>query len=282
MNLNINETINSDFKNESFKNFIEESFSPYSSIYFEKGDYVVKTASNWIEVKKSFELRHKVFFNKEENQKKDRIELEWDEYDYNADHLIILNKKEDVIGSYRLISDSFSKNFYTETEFDLNHFKSAVGNKLEIGRACVDSDFRCGIIIDLLWHGILSYVKKNKIRYIFGVSSVWDKSHEDVFKLQSFLEKNHGDSQFKVKAAEESFLLESLVDSKKLKSSSLLEIKDEKEVMKMIPSLLRGYLRAGAKVCGPAIYDPVFSCHDFLTILDMESLSSSFKRRYLK
>ena len=67
MNLNINETINSDFKNESFKNFIEESFSPYSSIYFEKGDYVVKTASNWIEVKKSFELRHKVFFNKEEN-----------------------------------------------------------------------------------------------------------------------------------------------------------------------------------------------------------------------
>ena len=279
MNINGNEFNQTFIELDFFGEFFKENLSPYSSIYIKKGDYIIKTATNLEEVKKSLELRHKVFFNSKNIDKKKCTELEWDKYDYKADHLIILNKNLDVIGSYRLISDLFAKTFYSETEFSLDHFKNYNGLKLEVGRACVHPDFRNGVTIDLLWRGILKYAQKNKIRYLFGVSSIWEKTHEEAYLLQKVMEKYYGDHTFKVSASPEAFNLENIIDTNNLKNSNT---KNDKDFLKMIPALLKGYIRAGSKVCGPAIYDPSFKCHDFLTILDLNLLSPIFVRRYFK
>jgi putative hemolysin len=54
------------------------------------------------------------------------------------------------------------------------------------------------------------------------------------------------------------------------------------EAKGLIPPLLRSYFSAGSKVYGQPALDVEFKCIDFITILDMEQISSSYKRRYFK
>jgi putative hemolysin len=46
------------------------------------------------------------------------------------------------------------------------------------------------------------------------------------------------------------------------------------------PTLIRGYLRAGARVGGPPAHDPVFNCADFLMLLPIDQMSERFVRRF--
>ena len=52
--------------------------------------------------------------------------------------------------------------------------------------------------------------------------------------------------------------------------------------MSQIPSLLRSYISAGAKVYGAPARDLEFQCIDFFTILNLEELNSSYEKRYFK
>jgi len=47
-----------------------------------------------------------------------------------------------------------------------------------------------------------------------------------------------------------------------------------------IPKLLRAYLTLGAKICGPPALDRNFKTIDFLTLLDLETLSELNWRRF--
>jgi putative hemolysin len=44
--------------------------------------------------------------------------------------------------------------------------------------------------------------------------------------------------------------------------------------------LLRAYLTVGAKICGPPALDRQFKTIDFLTLLDIKSLSVSTRERF--
>jgi putative hemolysin len=48
-----------------------------------------------------------------------------------------------------------------------------------------------------------------------------------------------------------------------------------------IPKLLRAYLAIGAKICGPPALDRQFGTIDFLTLLDLVSLSPQARERFL-
>ena len=48
-----------------------------------------------------------------------------------------------------------------------------------------------------------------------------------------------------------------------------------------IPKLLRAYLTVGAKICGPPALDRHFKTIDFLTLLDLETLSPPARERFL-
>lgn len=52
------------------------------------------------------------------------------------------------------------------------------------------------------------------------------------------------------------------------------------EAEALMPSLLKSYLKLGAKViCEPA-YDEEFDCIDFLTVLKRENLSNSLAEKF--
>ena len=46
----------------------------------------------------------------------------------------------------------------------------------------------------------------------------------------------------------------------------------------VVPPLLKGYLRLGARVCGPPAHDPDFGVADLFVLLSMERVD----QRYLK
>jgi putative hemolysin len=48
-----------------------------------------------------------------------------------------------------------------------------------------------------------------------------------------------------------------------------------------IPKLLRAYLTLGAKICGPPAMDKNFKTLDFLTLLDMKTMSPLNRQRFL-
>jgi len=49
----------------------------------------------------------------------------------------------------------------------------------------------------------------------------------------------------------------------------------------LVPPLLFGYFKAGARVCSHPALDKEYRCVDFLTILAVNEVSSEHKRKYL-
>ena len=108
------------------------------------------------------------------------MQRDYDFYDKISDHLIIIDNnrkvKDNVIGTYRLLRGNLAKlykGFYTEQEFDISNLKKNFSSKniLELGRSCIHTEYRSGIILKLLWQGISKYIKIYKIKLLMGCAS---------------------------------------------------------------------------------------------------------------
>ena len=49
----------------------------------------------------------------------------------------------------------------------------------------------------------------------------------------------------------------------------------------IVPPLLDGYLRLGAKVCGPPAHCEMFDAADFLVLLDLRDVDQRYLQRFL-
>ncbi len=56
---------------------------------------------------------------------------------------------------------------------------------------------------------------------------------------------------------------------------------DETSTLRKLPPLFKGYLRLGAKVCGPPAHDRQFGTTDFLVLARTEDIACRFGRRFL-
>jgi len=246
------------------------SFNRKIKIDFETKKYQVKTASNVFELAEVFKLRRKIFFNEIVGMKNKIFTIDYDEYDYRSDHLIIRDiKKSKIIATYRLNSNIYSADFYSETEFNLKGFLKSPGVKLELGRACIHKKYRCSKVLNLLWKGIGEYSKSINAQYLFGTASLFDNDFKKAnILLNTLREKNY--------LVEDKFGIHSW---QKINPIQIEE--NEGHTLKDIcPKLLRSYLKAGAKVHGKYFFDEYFQCFDFLVLLDLDVLSKSFKKRY--
>lgn len=247
--------------------------SPYLEILFETKNYRLKTADRLDEFHKVFKFRHDVFVG-ECHASSEYENIDIDNYDTICDHLIIQDKATDeVVGYYRVLSSAFTKSFYSENEFDLDEFKSLSGNKLELGRACIHQSHRNGQVLSLLWKGIGKYCLETQTRYLFGCSSVHSESISLAHQIYHYFKLNNKmESNFKVCATRDFKM--------NVNFEQHPHIYEEGFACESIPSLLKSYLSAGATIAGEPALDREFSCIDFLTVLDLEKLSPSFKRRY--
>lgn len=213
---------------------------------------------------KALALRQKVFFNDTRSER--------DEFDKFCKHIVAIEKNtKAVVGTYRLLLGSVAAKhigFYSETEFDLSNIKKKCrGELLEMGRACVDLAYRRYSIINLMWNKILAYIHENKVKYILGCASIDNPSPENIGRIFKFLKEAH-------------YLAEALqvypLEGKKYPYSENTKACPKTEVLRLLPSLIKGYLKIGAVICGEPVWDKVFNTADFFMLLDMKRADFSY------
>lgn len=252
-------------------------FKPKVPLLIESNRFIIKTVENSFELERALNLRYEVFY-KETLNKDNFSRTDIDKFDSICDHLIILDKKDNIlVGTYRFISSTFSDKFYSETEFAIDQVKNASGIKLELGRACVHRNYRNGTGIALLWKGLSEYFRKINARYLFGCSSIGTTSVVEVSLIYKYIKELYlSPEDFRVFPKEKHRIKEldhyiSAFDKFGIKTESIEEF---------IPPLLKSYLKAGSVICGEPAIDNKFKCADFFTVLDLDVLSKSFEKRY--
>lgn len=252
-------------------------FKPKINMHLEMGTYIVKTAETPKELIESFHLRHEVF--NVEFRGLSGQGLDFDKFDYYFDHLVIVHKEtQRIIGTYRLNCSSFSRQSYTELEFNLKSVFADQGPHLELGRACIHRSYRKGSVISLLWRGIAEYMKLSRSKILFGCSSLKINCPRDAALVYKFLLEQEAMTMAFPSGPTDKFRMKDFSTWFEYFSKPLSE-EQKAEAENLIPSLLKSYLKLGAKIaCEPA-FDREFDCIDMLTVLKSENLISSMSDR---
>ncbi len=197
--------------------------------------------------------------------------LDADPFDAVCDHLLVEHLPTgEIVGTYRLQTGRTAakkRGYYSEQEFDFEPFESMRSELIELGRACVHQQHRNLVVLGLLWRGIADYARDHGGRYLCGCSSITSQDPAVGASVYADLCRNHLAPQpwrTRPLPAFECSLSQLAEDSPK------------------IPKLLRAYLPVGAKICGPPALDRTFKTIDFLTLLDLRSLSDTARERFLR
>ena len=220
-------------------------------------------------LEKAQTLRHRVFF---ENSGKDE-----DTFDEFCKHLIVIEKDtKKVVGTYRLLLASVAKKhagFYSETQFNLSNIKKHCrGELLELGRSCVDPDYRKYPILALMWKEIIRLIDKKDVRYVFGCASVDKPTPQKIGKIFSYFKNNYFSPSL--------FRTHPLEDKIYPYDAGIKNIKDQ-EVRYTLPTLIKGYLKMGATICSEPAWDRDFDTADFFMLLRTSKINRAFKKKFL-
>jgi putative hemolysin len=201
--------------------------------------------------------------------------LDIDRFDACCEHLIVRElESEEIVGTYRLLLGARARHnfgFYSEQEFDLGRIKSLDGELLELGRTCARKDFRDRALIPLMWETIVSYARQHNVRYIFGCGSVYTTAAPEVSRIFALLQKEF--------YAPEAFRVRPLPTTAFAGLHAPSEAVDDAALFQRLPSLIKGYLRAGAWICGPPALDSEFGTTDFFLLLDFSKLGRDYLSR---
>lgn len=254
-------------------------FKPKVEIYVEVGPFVLKTVNSTEELREALALRYQVF-HREMIGKTREQGIDVDEYDFNCDHLVIIEKKSaKIVGTYRLNCSLFGNDFYSAREFNISKILSHPGVKLELGRACIHHDYRRGIVISLLWRGIADYMIATQAQLLFGCASIKTQDPRQAALLnRHFIGEGRVTEDF-LAPPTMSYAMPGFDLWMKDQDKSLTET-EVAEATALIPPLCRAYMKAGAYVGGAPAWDWEFKCIDFLTILKRDDLNRTLWKRF--
>ncbi len=245
-----------------------------------KKNLTVRVAENQYEIEQALILRYNVFnlelgegLPESRETQKDR-----DEYDLYCDHLIVLDQAQDnkVVGTYRILRKSVAiKNigFYSESEFNLTDLHRIGSEIAEVGRSCVHRDYRDGSVISLLWIGLGKYMKNFDVRYLMGCGSVHSTDPQSASEIYAYLKKKDG--------LEFNYDIHPLSTHRIAQFNPDLVSADDRTAASRVPPIIKGYLRAGAKICGQPAIDPVFGTIDFFLLFNRSNIDARYGRHYL-
>lgn len=193
--------------------------------------------------------------------------------------MIIHKPTKEVVGTYRLNLSTHFETFYTNQEFSLGNFPNASANMLELGRACIEKNHRRGIVISLLWKGIAEYMNLSKAETLFGCSSVKVTEARESALIYTYLSnKDHLDLSYGAKPRASYSVPQLNIWLEYFEKNYNESLHEEAEAL--IPSLLKSYLKMGAKIIAEPALDEDFNCIDFLTLLNREDLTQVAEKKY--
>lgn len=257
------------------------NFKSKVEISFTAGRFHVRTLATEAELRDAFQLRFQIF-QIEMAGKAQASGFDEDQFDLSADHLGVFDQKTGkLIATARFLCSKFTSKFYSEQEFNCGALLSSAKVLLEVGRVCVDLNFRKGIIVMLLWRGIAEYVKKSKAEILFGCGSVPTTEPAQAVLLYRYLMEEAKVRVVPGVTPTQKYLSHEFEFLMDLSRNALLTDTDKSTAKALLPPLCDAYFNIGCFVPGPPALDREFRCFDFLTVLDLNKLDDRLRQKLL-
>ena len=246
------------------------------------GHQIIRLATSRSEVEAAQALRYRVFY--EEMGAHPLPEMkdarrDFDGFDDTCDHLIVIDRTDPrnsrVVGTYRLLLTEHAAqagDFYSSDEYDVSSLKSNGGTIMELGRSCVDANFRNRQTMQLLWRGIAEYVSANAVDLMFGCASFNGTDPSALAQPLSYLYHNYlAPDPVRPQARPGRY-----VDMDLLPADAV----DRKRTLSQLPPLIKGYVRVGAYVGDGAVIDHQFNTTDVCIIVKTDQVTRRYARHY--
>ncbi|MDP2810368.1 MAG: GNAT family N-acyltransferase [Rhodocyclaceae bacterium] len=227
------------------------------------------------EVEEAQRLRYQVFADEMGANIVARVAgVDADFYDPYCEHLIVRDESDAgagrVVGTYRILTPESAKkvgNYYSEGEFDLTRLKHLLDNTVEVGRSCIDANYRTGAVIALLWGKLAEFMVRGNHGYLIGCASVGmtDGGHNAANLYTQLIDAHLSPLEYRV-------FPRNRLPFERLVTGHAAEI----------PPLLKGYLRAGAWICGDPAWDADFNTADLPLLLPMDRLSPRYAQHFMR
>lgn len=203
-----------------------------------------------------------------------------DSFDDAADHLLVIDHArgtgpKTIVGTYRLLRRSAAARvggFYSSGEYDISPLLGLDGEVLELGRSCVDAEYRTRGTLQLLWRGIAAYVFKHRIDLMFGCASLHGTDPDALAAPLTYLWQNH----LAPPALRPRALPGLHVEMNRLPADAI----NPRAVLAELPPLIKGYLRLGGFVGDGAVIDEQFNTIDVCVVVKTDLVTDKYYRHY--
>ena len=257
------------FFTKQMENSMEQIRNEAARGFTRRQSLAVGFAHSQTEILDAQRLRYRVFAGEMGANLPSRTPgVDHDIYDPYCRHLVVRDTGTgEIVGTYRILSPENARQigYYSENEFDLTRLQHLRPRLVEIGRSCVHPDYRTGATITLLWSGLAQYMTEQGYDYLIGCASISmaDGGHAAA-SLYNCLSEHLGPQEYRV------FPRCPL---------PLAALQQDRQTPP--PPLIKGYLRAGAWICGEPAWDPDFNTADLPILMPMAKVAARYAKRYL-
>jgi putative hemolysin len=236
------------------------------------GALEVRLAEGKRDVKCAQKLRYRVFYQ-DGSAIADAATLlarrDKDGFDKICDHLLVIDHaakpsiggKQPVVGTYRLLRQDVAERHGLIDRHAGQRF-------LELGRSCVLPRYRNKRTVELLWHGIWSYVRQHRLDVMIGCASFEGTDPDRLALPLSFL---HHYAQ-----APEGWRASAHPSRRVEMNRMAKEAINPKAALHELPPLIKGYLRLGATIGDGAVIDHQFGTTDVLIVMPVSAINARY------
>lgn len=249
------------------------------------GDLRLRLADSAADVEAAQSLRYRIFYESmaaRPTPEMAAVRRDFDSFDDYCDHLLVFDTRrgegpEAVIGTYRVMGRAAAAErgqFYSADEYDISNLLTYPGEILELGRSCIDADYRTGTTMQLLWRGIAEYALVHRIELMFGCASLPGTDPDCLALPLAYLYHHHlAPPALRPWAVPERYVAMNRVPPEGIVPRRALQ---------MLPPLIKGYLRLGGFVGEGAVVDREFGTTDVCVVVKTEWVTDRYYRHYTR
>jgi putative hemolysin len=256
---------------------------PKPRIHAEVGRYRLRLAQGPGDREAACRLRFRVFNIelREGLESSYATGIDTDHFDVFCEHLLVEDKADGrVVGTYRMqsgVTAAMNLGYYSAQEFEFAPYEPLRRDILELGRASIDREHRTPEVLTLLWRGIAQYANEMGLRYLVGCSSLNSKDPAEGWRMYRELERYRVSPEFETVPTPAYACPDEQAD----RDTQLSTDPQNAPLPTKVPKLLKTYLTIGARISAPPAWDREFGTIDFLTLLDLKTLSPAARNRFL-
>ncbi|HCP00116.1 MAG: hemolysin-like protein [Alphaproteobacteria bacterium] len=247
------------------------------------GTLTARLASSEEETLAAQALRYRVFYDEMKARPDAEMALarrDIDPFDEVCEHLLVCDTArgegaEAIIATYRLLRGANARRFgrfYSASEYNIDPLLGYDGEILELGRSCVDADYRGRPTMQLLWAAIAQFVFHHDISLMFGCASMHGVDPEAIALPLSYLHHYHLAPEDMRPVA----LPHLYVGMNYMAPDDI----NTKTALSELPPLLKGYLRLGGFVGDGAVVDHQFNTTDVCIVVKTDLVTGKYFRHY--